>query len=174
MERVPELLEPLLFYVLHRASAAVQDAANSTVLKAFVVDEAWRFFKNSVIRDYILEALKTWRKRNAVMILATQSSDDLLRSEMLATVAESCLTKFFLSNPRMDSEAYGKFFISTGPKPSEIRSLIPKKELLLKQGNSPKSCASTWTRKATGSIPTIHTRTEEGGDARSVWLEGRP
>ena len=102
MEKVPELLEPLLFYVLHRASTEVQDPANGTILKAFVIDEAWRFFRNPVICLYILEALKTWRKRNAAMILATQSSDDLLRSEMLATVVESCPTKFFLANPGMD------------------------------------------------------------------------
>lgn len=132
MERVPELLEPLLFYVLHRASVAVQDAANATVFKAFVVDEAWRFFRNPIIRDYILEALKTWRKRNAAMILATQSSDDLLRSEMLAAVAETCPTKFFLANPGMDSEAYSQVFHLNCTETKEIRSLIPKKELLLK------------------------------------------
>jgi type IV secretory pathway VirB4 component len=133
MERVPELLEPLLFYVLHRASTAVQDAANATVLKAFVVDEAWRFFRNPVIRLYILEALKTWRKRNAAMILATQSSNDLLRSEMLATVVESCPTKFFLANPGMNSEADSQVFHLNGAETKEIRSLIPKKELLLKR-----------------------------------------
>jgi type IV secretion system protein VirB4 len=132
LERVPELLEPLLFYVLHRASAAVQDAANATVFKAFVVDEAWRFFRNPAVRSYIVEALKTWRKRNAAMILATQSSDDLLRSEMLATVAESCPTKFFLANPGMDSEAYRQVFHLNGAEIKEIRSLMPKKELLLK------------------------------------------
>jgi len=135
LERVPELLEPLLFYVLHRASTAVQDARNATILKAFVVDEAWRFFRNPIIRDYITEALKTWRKRNALMILATQSSDDLLRSEMLATVAESCPTKFFLPNPGMDSDAYRKVFHLNGAETREIRSLIPKKELLLKRGD---------------------------------------
>jgi type IV secretion system protein VirB4 len=79
-----------------------------------------------------VEALKTWRKRNAAMILATQSSDDLLRSEMLATVAESCPTKFFLANPGMDSEAYRQVFHLNGAEIKEIRSLMPKKELLLK------------------------------------------
>jgi type IV secretion system protein TrbE len=133
MERVPDLLEPVLFYVLHRASVAVQDAANATVFKAFVVDEAWRFFRNAIIRDYILEALKTWRKRNAAMILATQSSDDLLRSEMLAAVAETCPTKFFLANPGIDAEAYSQVFHLNGAETKEIRSLISKKELLLKR-----------------------------------------
>ena len=133
MDKLPEVLEPLLFYVLHRASAAVHDPTNATTLKMFVVDEAWRFFRNPVIRDYILEALKTWRKRNAAMILATQSTDDLLRSEMLATVAESCPTKFFLANPGMDSDAYGRIFHLNGAETEAIRSLIPKKEMLLKR-----------------------------------------
>jgi type IV secretion/conjugal transfer VirB4 family ATPase len=133
MEKTPELLEPLLFFILHRASTSVQDPANSTTLKVFVVDEAWRFFRNEVIRLYILEALKTWRKRNAAMILATQSGDDLLRSEMLATVVESCPTKFFLANPDMDPAKYPEIFHLNGAEAEAIRSLIPKKELLLKR-----------------------------------------
>ena len=54
------------------------------------MDEAWRFLRHPTIQRYILEALKTWRKKNAAMILATQSSADLVRSEMLNVVVESC------------------------------------------------------------------------------------
>jgi type IV secretory pathway VirB4 component len=133
MKDSPDLLEPLLFYILHRASAAVYDPAHGRSLKAFVVDEAWRFFRNDVIRAYILEALKTWRKKNAAMILATQSSEDLLRSEMLATVVESCPTKFFLANPDMDATKYSEIFHLSGAETQAIRSLIPKNELLLKR-----------------------------------------
>src|SRR4029077_12654942 len=53
MEKVPDLLEPLVFYVLQRARTAVQDPANATTVKAFFIDEAWRFFRNPVIRQYI-------------------------------------------------------------------------------------------------------------------------
>jgi len=35
------------------------------------------------IKQYVVAALKTWRKKNAAMILATQSGDDLYRSELL-------------------------------------------------------------------------------------------
>jgi type IV secretion system protein TrbE len=133
MEKSQELLEPLLFYILHRASGAVYDPANITTLKVFVVDETWRFFKNQAIRAYILEALKTWRKKNAAMILATQSSDDLLRSEMLASVVESCPTKFFLANPDMDTAKYSEIFHLNRAEAEAIRSLTPKKELLLKR-----------------------------------------
>jgi type IV secretion system protein VirB4 len=138
LEKYPELLEPLLFYVLHRASVAVENLEYLTTLKAFVIDEAWRFFRNPVIRLYILEALKTWRKRNALMILATQSSDDLLGSDMLAAVAESCPTKFFLANPGMDQEAYSRFFHLNRVEAEIIHSLVPKQELLLKRSDCSK------------------------------------
>jgi type IV secretion/conjugal transfer VirB4 family ATPase len=132
---VPEVLEPLLFYVLHRANVAICDAANTATLKIFVIDEAWKFLRNPVTRDYISEALKTWRKKNAAMILATQSIDDLLHSEMLATVLESCPTKFFLANPDMDAKACAKIFQLNEAETRAIRSLVPKRELLLKRAD---------------------------------------
>jgi type IV secretory pathway VirB4 component len=42
---VPELLEPLLFYILHRANAVIRDRAVASVFKAFFIDEAWVFLK---------------------------------------------------------------------------------------------------------------------------------
>src|SRR5260370_36400445 len=102
MDKIPDQLEPLLFYILHRANATIHEAEHPMVFKAFVMDEAWRFFRHPAIKLYILEALKTWRKKNAAMILPTQSNEHLLTSGMLSVVVESCRTKQFLSNPDMD------------------------------------------------------------------------
>ena len=55
---------------------------------------------------YIVEALKTWRKHNAAMILSTQSLDELKQSDILDVIIESCATKIFLANPDMDRELY--------------------------------------------------------------------
>ncbi len=126
-----DVLEPLLFYVLHRANATIYDQAQASTLKAFVLDEAWRFFRNDITRAYITEALKTWRKRNALMILATQSSADLEREKLLAVVAESCMTKLFLSNPGMDEEAYARLFHLNKTQTGLIARLTPKREMLL-------------------------------------------
>jgi type IV secretory pathway VirB4 component len=71
---------------------------------------------DDIIRQYITEAVKTWRKRAAAMVLATQSSDDLERAEMLSVIAESCATKKFLANPGMDREAYRETFTSMKPR----------------------------------------------------------
>ena len=84
-------------------------------------------------RAYIVEALKTWRKRNAGMILATQSADDLLQSETLSVVAESCPTKLFLSNPGMNREQYKTIFQLTDTEVDLVAGLRPKQQILLKR-----------------------------------------
>lgn len=133
MDKHAAILEPLLFYILHRANAAIYDENLATTLKVFVVDEAWRFFRHPTIKLYILEALKTWRKRNAAMLLATQSNDDLLRSEMLPVVVESCATKVFLANPGMDPNAYRETFHLNRTEAELIAGLLPKQQILLKR-----------------------------------------
>ena len=110
MSQYPELFEPLLFYILHRANAVIADRQISSVFKAFFIDEAWVFLKNPSIQRYVVEALKTWRKHNAAMILSTQSLDELKRSDMLDVIIESCATKIFLANPDMDRDLYQRQF----------------------------------------------------------------
>ena len=92
----PEVLEPLLFYVLHRASNEITNPIDLGTFKLFLMDEAWLFIRNETIRSYIVQAQKTWRKHNAAMILATQSLKELEESGMLQIVSESCPTKIFL------------------------------------------------------------------------------
>lgn len=133
MDKYPQVLEPLLFYILHRANASIYDPAYAITFKAFVMDEAWRFFRNDTIKQYIIEAVKTWRKRNAAMILATQSSDDLHRSEMLSIIVESCATKVFLANPGMDRDTYRETFHLNHTEADKIANLIPKQQILVKR-----------------------------------------
>ena len=132
MSQYPELLEPLLFYILHRANSVISDREISTVFKAFFIDEAWVFLKNPSIQRYIVEALKTWRKANAAMILSTQSLDELRRSEVLDVIIESCPTKIFLANPDMDRDLYRRQFHLNENEVDLISTLIPKQQFLIK------------------------------------------
>ena len=61
-----------------RAPSIQRRATPASQLKLFVLDEAWRFAQDATLKAYITEALKTWRKRNAAMLLATQSSEDFV------------------------------------------------------------------------------------------------
>src|ERR1700680_3429996 len=132
MSQYPELLEPLLFYVLHRANSVIADRQISTTFKAFFIDEAWVFLKNPSIQRYVVEALKTWRKANAAMILSTQSLDELRRAELLEVIIESCPTKLFLANPDMDRELYRHQFHLNENEVELISTLIPKQQFLIK------------------------------------------
>jgi len=132
MSRYPELLEPLLFYILHRANEVIANREASSTFKAFFIDEAWVFLRNASIQRYITEALKTWRKHNAAMILSTQSLDELKRSEILDVIVESCATKMFLANPEMDQDLYRRQFHLNDTEVNLIASLIPKQQFLLK------------------------------------------
>ena len=131
MDKYPILLEPLLFYVLHRANARIYDPANASQFKCFVMDEAWRFFSNETIKQYLREALKTWRKRNAAMILATQSSDDLSHSGILDVILESAPTRIFLANPGMNADSYRESFHLNTTQADMIRNLVPKRQLFV-------------------------------------------
>src|ERR1700739_4799171 len=132
MAQYPELLEPLLFYVLHRANAVIGDRQISSVFKAFFIDEAWVFLKNPSIQRYVVEALKTWRKHNAAMILSTQSLDELRKSDILDVVLESCSSKIFLANPGMDRDLYRQKFHLNANEVELIAGLVPKQQLLIK------------------------------------------
>ena len=133
LDSVPLVLEPLLFYLLHRATATVIDPARADVLKVFVLDEAWRFLRDPTIRAYVTEALKTWRRKNACVLLATQSSEDLQRSELLRVAIESCPTTCFLANPHIDRAGYQDLFHLNEAEVAAIATLIPRQQLLLKQ-----------------------------------------
>jgi len=133
LDGVPMVLEPLLFYLLHRATATILDTALASTLKVFVLDEAWRFLRDATIRTYVTEALKTWRKKNACVLMATQSSEDLERSELLRVAIESCPTKLFLANPQIDQAVYQDLFHLNATETARIATLVPRQQLLVKQ-----------------------------------------
>ena len=132
MSQYAEILEPLLFYILHRANAVITDKQLTATFKAFFIDEAWIFLRNPNIQRYVVEALKTWRKHNAAMLLSTQSLDELRRSDILNVIVESCATKIFLANPDMDRGLYREQFHLNETEVERITGLIPKQQFLIK------------------------------------------
>lgn len=132
MKEYPQVLEPLLFYILHRADAIISDPAISHVFKAFFIDEAWVFLKNPGLRAYISQALRTWRKHNAGLILSTQSIEELRKSEILDILIETCGTKIFLANPDLDRELYREQFHLNDRELELVTGLVPKQQMLIK------------------------------------------
>jgi type IV secretion/conjugal transfer VirB4 family ATPase len=103
LQDYPAVLDALLFYVFYRVNASVHDSSLIGRLKVFAMDEAWRFALNDVIVRYVTAALKTWRKHNGTMMLATQSSEDLVK-QLAPAVIGACPKKLFMWNPGFDRE----------------------------------------------------------------------
>jgi type IV secretion system protein VirB4 len=81
----------------------------------------------------VQEALKTWRKRNAAMLLATQSIDDFASADLLRTVVESCPTKLLLANPSFNRAQYAELFQLNDTELDRLEALMPRRQLLLKR-----------------------------------------
>jgi type IV secretion system protein VirB4 len=133
MRAYPALLEPLLFYVLHRVTSSLDDPDDRSRLKLCVMDEAWRFIQHERLREYVESALKTWRKRNAAMVLATQAIDDFASTDLLRTVVEGCPTRLLLANPALDRKRYVELFGLNETELDLLTDLVPRRQVLLKR-----------------------------------------
>ncbi len=147
MDEYPQLIQALLFYVLHRSSAMIYDPAIRSALKIFILDEAWKFFTVPVIRNYLIKAAKTWRKHNGVLIMATQSPEDLRESNLLSLL-DSFPTKIFLANADADFAFYTEKFHLNPREVELVQTLIPKREGLIKTSTMGKKFVLTVDRKS--------------------------
>lgn len=147
----PDLLEPLLFYVLRRVMDRVQDPALAGVLKVCAIDEAWWVVRQPALREFTRENLKTARHHNGVMLLASQTSNDFEGADLLRTVVESCPTRLLLANPAFDQDRYAELFQLSNGERELLAKLQPRGQFLLKRPDHTK-------------VLTLRT------DAKSYWL----
>ena len=130
-----DLCEAALFYLLERLRLALENPDETARVKLMVVDEAWRYLQDPAVLSYLAEAAKTWRKKNAALIMATQSAVDVTGTAGAEALLESMPTRLFLANPGLPEKAAAAFRLN----PSEvdtIRGLIPKRELYLRRANA--------------------------------------
>ena len=130
-----DLCEAALFYLLERLRLALENPDETSRVKLMVVDEAWRYLQDPAVLSYLAEAAKTWRKKNAALIMATQSAVDVTGTTGAEALLESMPSRLFLANPGLPEKAAAAFRLN----PSEvdtIRGLIPKRELYLRRANA--------------------------------------
>ncbi|MDE2782206.1 MAG: DUF87 domain-containing protein [Gemmatimonadota bacterium] len=127
-----DLCEAALAYLLERMRLEIEDPAETGRLKLMVVDEAWRYLADPAVLSYLAEAAKTWRKKNAALVLATQSAVDVSGTAGASALLESIPTKLFLANPELPDEVGDLFRLNESEVP-RIRELTPKRELYLRR-----------------------------------------
>ncbi len=88
---------PVLLYLFRRFEKSLLGQPSLLIL-----DEAWVMLGHQVFREKIRDWLKTLRKANCGVVLATQSLSDAARSGLVDVLQESCATKIFLPNEEAD------------------------------------------------------------------------
>ena len=119
-----------LFFLFEKLRLAIDDEAEVGRLKLMVVDEAWRYLADPAVLEALTEAAKTWRKRNAALVLATQSVVDLAQSDKARSLLEMLPTKLLLANPDFPPRA-AEVLQLTPAEFETTRGLEPKRELFL-------------------------------------------
>jgi type IV secretion/conjugal transfer VirB4 family ATPase len=97
------------------------------------LDEAWVFLQNEQFSEFIQTMLKTYRKKNGGVVLATQSISDVMSSPIRDVILESCPTKILLPNAEAGNEISRKFYMQLGCNSrtiSTIQNAIPKRQYL--------------------------------------------
>ncbi|MGH7222630.1 MAG: hypothetical protein ACRELF_05345 [Gemmataceae bacterium] len=107
----PKVVVPVATYLFHRIDQRLDGRPTLIIL-----DEAWIMLTNSVFGAKIEEWLRTLRKKNAAVVLATQSLSELANSPHRDVIVESCPTKLYLPNPEAKNNAtreiYRRFGLS--------------------------------------------------------------
>ncbi len=126
----PEWCTAALFYLFERFRLLIDDEARVGQLKLMIVDEAWRYLADPAVLTALTEAAKTWRKRNAALVLATQSVVDVTQSDQARSLLEMLPTKLFLANPDFPRSAAEVLQLSEAEYET-VRALQAKEELFL-------------------------------------------
>ena len=84
---------PVLLYLFRRIERSLHGQP-----AAILMDEAWIMLGHPVFRGKIREWLKSFAKKNCVVLLSTQSLTDAANSGILDVIVESTAIKIFLPN----------------------------------------------------------------------------
>ncbi len=102
-----------------------------------VLDEAWRLLDDPVFEAQIKDWEKTIRKKNGVLVFATQSAQDAVQSRVGSAIIEQSPTQIFFPNLKADAASYCGGFGLTARELEIVRTLPDvSRAFLLKQGRA--------------------------------------
>ncbi len=126
----PKTVAPVLRYLFHRVEGRLD--GRPTLI---VIEEAWRTLLDPSFGLQLKQWLLTLRKKNAAVMVVTQTLADLHHSPYRAAVVESCPTRILLPNPMAASAGTAEPYRDLGLNEAELELLAggrPKREYYLK------------------------------------------
>ena len=133
-----EILTPAVMYLFHRMDQLIDG-------RRFILnmDEFWKMLADPYFEEKALDAVKTYRKRNAFALFGTQSPADVLRRRYSRQLIDQLVTQLDLPNPKATREDYIDGFKLTEREYQLIRHDMVEQNLrgfLFKQGANAAVC----------------------------------
>ena len=121
-----KVLLPVLTYLFHRIEQRLDGRPTLVVL-----DEAWVMLANGAFGAKIEDWLRTLRKKNAAVVLSTQSLVEVANSPQRDVILESRPTKILLPNPEAQNPVTAELYRKFGLTSRQIEMLafaVPKRQ----------------------------------------------
>lgn len=109
---------PVLLYLFRQVELRMTGRPTLVAL-----DECWLMLSHPLFREKVREWLKTWRKKNAAVFLATQELADVMNSAIRDVILASCPTKILLPNPEANESSSRPMYEVMGLNDREINIL---------------------------------------------------
>lgn len=181
MEMGEANLIPVLDYLFHRIEKALAGQPGLLML-----DEAWVMLGHPVFQRKIREWFKTYRRKNCIVLLSTQSISDAANSGIMDVIIESCPSKFFLANLAAEEEQPAQLYRQAGLNERQIsiiaKSMTPKQDYYIVQPSGRRRVQLALGKKTLAfvgasdreSIARIRTLRAQYPDTwRHIWLQER-
>jgi type IV secretion system protein TrbE len=137
LERDPICAMAVLDYAVYRIAQRLQDASVEPTI--IYIEEVWFMLRNPAFERIIENWLRVLRKKNAILVFATQSLDELARSEISSAIMNTIPTRIFLPNEDVRSDLNYKLYHETfglnDSQISQIQQGLRKTNYLIVQGS---------------------------------------
>ena len=120
---------PLMLYLFHCIERSLRGQP-----AMIVIDEAWAMLEHPLMRERIEKWLREMRKRNCMVILATQSLSDAVNSSISGVIMESTASKICLANVHARNPDATESYRKCGLNAQQIEiiaSATPKRDYYL-------------------------------------------
>lgn len=137
LDREPSHVQTaLLMYFFQRIEQALDGQRVSLLL-----DEGWQYFGDPYWQEKLARWLPTLRKKNAHIVIATQSPSSVIQSPLRSIMLDNVATQIYFANPQANTEDYIEGFKLTTAEFASITKNSPASRLfLVKQEHDTSLC----------------------------------
>lgn len=127
----PMVASPFMDYAFYRIERSLDGSTPALIY----VEEAWYMLSNRAFASRMEDWLRTFRKKRAFVVFATQALDEIARLPNIGAIVSNIATQIFLPSMKASvhaqAELYRQLFGTTDAQLALLAQAIPKRDYLL-------------------------------------------